>query len=110
MPAFIYTPGMEHQEITKITQSIDLLPTVANLFGLDAPNCYIGNDILDENYGGFAYFADSSWFDGQLFYIPSLTEVTEANMEHVKRNAARVEKLLTVNDVVVAGDYFDEYK
>ena len=52
----------------KVTSSYDVLPTLVNLFGLDNDGThYVGNDIFSPN-GGYAIFADYSWYDGVTYW------------------------------------------
>jgi len=65
---FVYSPGVEPREIQKVTSSLDILPTLANLFGFDVDyRYYMGHDAFDEDEGGYVVFADGSWYDGRLY-------------------------------------------
>ena len=67
-PFFIYSRDTEPQKITKVTSTIDILPTIANLFDLNTDGrYYIGNDAFSEN-GGYVIFADYSWYDGTTYW------------------------------------------
>lgn len=67
-PFFIYEKGTPGQKIDKVTSSYDVLPTLVNLFGLDNDGTrYVGNDIFSDN-GGYAIFADYSWYDGETYW------------------------------------------
>lgn len=57
----IYNPGVEDVEIDKICNTIDVLPTVLNLFGIEYDSrLIVGKDILSDS-DGMAIFADYSW-------------------------------------------------
>ncbi len=57
----IYNPSVEDVEIDKICNTIDVLPTVLNLFGIEYDSRLIaGKDILSDS-DGIAIFADYSW-------------------------------------------------
>lgn len=65
---FIYSQDIEPQEVTKVTSSIDVLPTLVNMFDLNTDGrYYTGNDAFSEN-GGYAIFADYSWYDGEQYW------------------------------------------
>jgi phosphoglycerol transferase MdoB-like AlkP superfamily enzyme len=67
-PFFIYEKNTPAQKIDKVTSSIDILPTLVNLFGLDDDGThYVGNDIFSDN-GGYVIFADYSWYDGETYW------------------------------------------
>lgn len=107
VPAFIYSPGIESVTVNKVTQTIDLLPTVVNLFGLENNNCYMGNDIFDKRYTGLAYFNNKSWYDGEIYYEPSKNEKEEES-DYVNERNKQVSSEMDINDIVVAGDYFSK--
>lgn len=61
---FIYDGGKTTGTVDKVTSSLDVLPTIANLFGLDADyGAMIGHDAFSPD-GGWAFWLDGSWFDG----------------------------------------------
>ena len=67
-PFFIYEKNTPGQKIDKVTSAMDILPTLVNFFGLDNDGThYVGNDIFSEN-GGYAIFADYSWYDGATYW------------------------------------------
>ncbi len=107
VPAFIYSPGMNRVAIKKVSQTSDLLPTIINLFGLENHNCYIGNDIFDDNYSGFAYFGDKSWFDGEIHFVPSNANNYPLNIKaYIDFRNQQIVNDVEINDIVIAGDYF----
>lgn len=57
----IYNPGVEDVEVDKVCNTIDVLPTVLNLFGIEYDSrLIVGKDILSDSEG-VAIFADYSW-------------------------------------------------
>lgn len=60
---FIYSSGMGSNQIDVVTSSINILPTIINLFGIDNDYLYTGYDALntDEEY---VIFRDYTYFDG----------------------------------------------
>ena len=62
---FIYDGGQHTGSVEKVTNSLDVLPTIANLFGLDANySAYLGYDAYSDD-GGLVFFPDNSWYDGE---------------------------------------------
>lgn len=106
VPAFIYTPGMKPKEVDKPMMTIDLLPTLVNLFGLSTEGRYIGNDILDPGNPGFAYFENWSWLDEKMYFKPSAEEPVTDDMVYVQKQNQRVKESMEINDIVVKGDYY----
>ena len=71
-PLFIWSSDIEHEVITKLTSSFDILPTIVNMFGLEAKyDYYVGNDIFSNDYEPIVYFKDYSIYDGIHHYALS---------------------------------------
>lgn len=88
-PFFIYEKGTPPQEIKKATSSIDILPSLVNLFDLDTDGrYYVGNDAFSSN-GGYIIFKDFSWYDGETYWNAAtsgeLTHETQARNEELMR-------------------------
>lgn len=77
-PFFIYSADTEARTVTKFTSTMDIAPTVANLFDLDVNYAYyIGDDIFGDG-GGYVIFKGNNWYDGEIYYTPNYTgELTE---------------------------------
>lgn len=68
---FIYSSDVEPCSVSKVTSSVDILPTLANLFGLDTDyRMYMGSDAFSED-GGYVFFTDGAWFDGETYRAAS---------------------------------------
>ena len=88
---FIYDGGKTTGTVDKVTSSLDVLPTIANLFGLDADYAaMIGHDAFSTD-GGWAFWLDGTWFDGTQWS----REVREA-----------VEKQKQMSQLILADNYF----
>lgn len=88
-PFFIYQTDLEAQTVEKYMGAYDILPTLVNLFGLDTDGrYYVGNDAFSDN-GGYAIFADYSWYDGVTYWN---TMAGETATEEI---AARNEEIQT---------------
>ena len=70
-PLIIWSKDLEHQDIDILMDTADLVPTIANLFGLDfdARN-YLATDVFSKNHDNYVYFeygnelnADGSYID-----------------------------------------------
>ena len=92
-PFFIYEKNTQPEKIEKVTSTIDVLPTLVNLFGLDCDGrYYVGNDAFSEN-GGYVIFKDYSWYDGETYWktTASTGERTEAILARNKEISLRLE-------------------
>lgn len=76
-PCFFYAKGEEPRTVEKYVSTVDLAPTIANLFDLPVePQYYIGDDIFGDQ-GGVVFFPNSAWYDGETYYSSDYTgEVT----------------------------------
>ena len=110
VPAFIYSKDIESAKITKPAMTIDLLPTLINLFDLSREGKYLGNDIFAPENTGFVCFEDNSWLDDKMYYTPSGENSEEEDTEHIQKQSAKAAELLKINDIMVSGDYFKEAK
>lgn len=73
-PFFIYSKDMAPRKVEKVTSTIDILPTVVNLFDLNTDGrYYVGNDAFSDN-GGYVIFPDYSWYDGTTYWKAGVTE------------------------------------
>jgi len=88
---FIYDGGKTTGTVEKVTSSLDVLPTIANLFGLDADYAaMIGHDAFSAD-GGWSFWLDGTWFDGTQWS----REVRED-----------VEKQKQMSQLILADNYF----
>ena len=58
---FIYSQDLEPQTVEKYTFSPDVLPTLANLFGLEAQYELLTGDDAFSDGGGYVIFSDNTW-------------------------------------------------
>ncbi|MBE6712864.1 MAG: hypothetical protein E7580_05010 [Ruminococcaceae bacterium] len=102
-PFFIYSNKLEHQVVDKVTSSVDMLPTIANLCNLDYnPRYSIGNDAFGEG-GGFVCFKDYSWIDENMLWTPDYEgELTP----EIKARCQEVVRVLNASWDTVKCDYF----
>lgn len=106
--AFIYCADLEEPvEVTKTCQTVDLAPTIMNLFGLEVPTNIMGSDIFDENYAGYAIFPYSTWITdeayvqyGELKWNNGMTE------EQMLEMNAYIQRYYIINDAILDSDYY----
>ena len=110
VPAFIYAEGLDAVTISKPMMTIDWLPTILNLFGLNTNERFLGNDILDPKNEGFVYFGNTAWLDKNGYYDPFSENQPRADKEYIASQNARVSKSLRINDIVISGDYYGHQK
>lgn len=67
VPFVIWTEGITPQVYDKYVSTMDIAPTIVDLFSLDADlRYYIGNDMFGPD-GGVAYFRNYAWYDGKTY-------------------------------------------
>ena len=102
-PFFIYSEKLEPRTVTKVTSSVDMLPTIANLFGLDYhPRYLVGNDAFSEK-GGFVCFKDYSWIDSDTYWTP---DYAGGETEAIRQRNQEVRALLNASWNTVKCNYF----
>jgi len=106
VPCIIWSPGMEAVEVDKITSSIDLLPTIVNLMGLGDCSVYLGHDVFDESYEGYAYFADGSWIAGDNYYYQGKLVFGTMGENEIAEMNRKVMETITANDNILHTNYW----
>ncbi len=67
VPFVIWTEGITPQVYDKYVSTMDIAPTIVDLFSLDADlRYYIGNDMFGPD-GGVVYFRNYAWYDGKTY-------------------------------------------
>ena len=67
VPFVIWTEGTTPQVSEKYVSTMDIAPTIVDLFSLDADlRYYIGNDMFGPD-GGVVYFRNYAWYDGKTY-------------------------------------------
>lgn len=109
-PCFIWYEGCTPQTVTKTLQTVDLLPTLANLFGLEVPDT-MGRDAFDPAYEGYAIFPNGGWLtdeayakNGQIVWNNGMTDAEVSEMNAFAR------RFQQVNDAILDTDYYAQTK
>lgn len=77
-PFFIYSEGTPAQTVSKVTSSMDIAPTIANLFDLDVNYAYYTGDDAFGDGGGYVIFKNMNWYDGETYYTADYSgEITD---------------------------------
>lgn len=108
----IYNSKMKGETIEKVGMSIDVLPTVLNLFGIEYDSRIImGKDILSTSLG-LAIFKDKSWVTDMGTYDASSGKFVgkEVNSDYVKNINNIVNNRVAISRMIVANDYYRKIK
>ena len=104
----IYNNKMKSVDIDKVGMSIDVLPTVLNLFGIEYDSRLImGKDILSTS-PGLAIFKNKSWVtDKGTYYASSGKFVGEDVDDNYVENINNiVNNRIAISRMIVANDYY----
>lgn len=105
----IYNSKMKRVNIEKTAMSIDVLPTVLNLFGMEYDSRIImGRDILSSTMG-IAIFKDKSWItDMGTYYASSGKFVSDmdVNDDYVDNVNNIVNNRVAISRMIVDSDYY----
>lgn len=114
-PFFIWSSNIDFPSVEKTNSQLDILPTVLNLFGFEyVEEYYMGNDIFDENYSGYVFFSDYSWYDGSVYFDSAeglgIVMNTDENGDFTdeqrrKEITAEITNIIKVNDLTLKYDY-----
>ena len=110
-PFFIWSADSPVMEVTKTGNTADIVPTVLNLMGVDSPYRYIGRDLFDPSYEGFALFPNGSWVsDGVAYSSLSGLMVLDHSKEVTDQYQADmyylVEEFVRINNLILQSDYY----
>ena len=104
----IYNNKMKSVDIDKVGMSIDVLPTVLNLFGIEYDSRLImGKDILSTN-PGLAIFKNKSWVTDKGTYYASSGKFVGVDVEdnYVENINNIVNNRIAISRMIVANDYY----
>lgn len=104
----IYNSKMKSVKVDKVGMSIDVLPTVLNLFGMEYDSRIImGKDILSTS-PGIAIFKDKSWVTNKgTYYASSGKFVGESVDEDYVTNINNIVNNRTaISRMIVSSDYY----
>ena len=100
-PFIIYNSELSATKYQDYTTYINIVPTVANLFGLDYdPRYYVGTDLLSDDYVSRAYFADGSWQDEKAFYNATTGKISYKSENDTYDNSKIIEINKEINDKI----------
>jgi phosphoglycerol transferase MdoB-like AlkP superfamily enzyme len=101
-PFFLYCKDWEASTIDKVNSSVDVLPTLANLFGLDTTGAwYAGMDLFSDQ-PGYVFFADSTWYDGNWY--SALDQIPD--QDYAARRSAQIQSIFDISRRILLSDYY----
>lgn len=83
-PCFFYCAGIKPQKVEKAACCLDILPTIANLFGLDTEyRYYAGKDLFSDG-DGFVIFRNFDWYDGKTLHTAESEDPSAEALEKTR--------------------------
>lgn len=107
----MYNPSLEKTIVDKVVSSIDLLPTVYNLFGIEYDSrLFMGKDIFSDTEG-LSIFSDRSWVSdkgkynsvNKKFYKTTDEEVSN---EYISNINNMVHKKFSMSSLILDTNYY----
>ena len=107
----IYNPNIKAQKIDTINTTIDMVPTILNLFDLEGynPNNYLGVDVFNKDVLHIAYFSDYNWLDNNYYSANITEEDYDKNKDYIDKINDYVTNQINYNNMIVMGNYY-KYK
>lgn len=94
-------------EVNKYCSSIDIVPTIANLFGLEYDSrLYMGKDILSTSEG-LVMFRDKSFITDRLMYYAPTQKITLLTEEELPENYVETMKQIVKNRFKISKGMID---
>jgi lipoteichoic acid synthase len=110
----IWTPDMETVTVDKYCSSLDIMPTLSNLFGLEYDSRLVmGRDILSDSeplvvFYDHSYITERGRYDASIdTFIPSNGQpATEEDNEYAKQMMEVVNGMFSYSEKVLDNDYY----
>ena len=113
-PFIIYNSNIHPQKYSEYTSYMNIVPTVANLFGLDYdPRLYAGKDLLSDTYENRVIFADGSWKDDIAYYNATSGKITYNDKnktyttEQIKQINETIKNRISMSNLAIKVNYFN---
>lgn len=98
----IYNSSVKHEVVSKVCMSIDLLPTLYNLFGIDYDSrLFMGKDIFSSSEG-IAIFKDKSWVTDKGTYYAATNKFKAINNNDVSQEYIDYINKIVANRVAIS--------
>lgn len=107
----IYNPEVEKTIVNKVGSTIDVLPTIYNLFGVEYDSrLMIGADILSDSET-YAMFGNNSWVSNKGIYYAStgqfvLNDGETVDDDYLKKTNTIVNNKISMSLLIAKNDYY----
>ena len=110
-PCFIWSADMAQPvTVEKTCNTSDILPTLLNLFGMETDYRYIGQDVFNPDYAGYAIFSDGSWITDEAVYengsiTHTFSNGAEADVDVNAMNEL-AQRYIETSNLILKSDYY----
>ena len=95
-PLIIWSNDIKHKDIDTVMDTADLVPTIANLFGLKYdPSKYLSTDVFSKEHDKFVYFNNGTYVD---------------NEDNIHQNTDEINEFIKFNKNILKTDYYAKNK
>ena len=104
---------MQPQKVEKLLSTVDLLPTVLNLLGIQSEYRYLGRDAFSPDYKGQVLYANGSWMYDDTAYDASTQKLFSiSGKKHLVTKevqtmlAEQSADFIRINNLILKTDYY----
>lgn len=103
-PFFIYQSAIPDQKVETISSTIDIAPTIANLFGIEVDYSYYAGVDIFSDVEHYVIFPGNNWYDGKTYYtLDYKGELTEEIMERNRE----ISQKMKISEYILKSNYLD---
>lgn len=113
-PMIVYNPQQVPEKVSKVSSTIDMAPTFANLFDLDYDTrLFMGNDIFS-NEENFVIFQNGSWYSQKGYFSTAdarfypFDEANSISSDEINRVNQIVKNKMSVSSLIYTHQYFNK--
>lgn len=103
-PCVMVGAGLESCKIDKTTCSLDVVPTIIDIFGLDAPLNYYAGESMFSDGQGLIPFPNNGWYDGVIYSTGD-----ESAQQEESPGVADLKRRVETSAEAVRTDYFKSW-
>lgn len=105
----LWNPNIESKDITKVCMSIDVIPTIYNLFGIEYDSrLFVGTDIFSDSLG-LAFFTNKSFVvkEGTYFAKNNKSTINGVDYSYIKDISSIVNNRINMSKLIISTNYYD---
>ena len=107
-PFIIFNNGLK-DEVTYLSSSVDVVPTLVNMFGLgDTYSNYMGNDVFSIKDENVVYFKDYSFLYKDNYFKNNSLEYGDLDINKIDSLKKSVYDFYEINDSIFTVNYFNK--